>query len=95
MITFGRHLKTMTNPAKLLGEWQCQYFESACYTHSPIFPYSHLSQLYLFSLPVIPLFLTIPNGFASLETVYIKRNSTSGNSTSRFQPLYEFEVFDA
>jgi len=46
----------------------------------------------LFLAFVIPLFLTIPNGFASLETVYIKRNSTSGNSTSRFQPLYEFET---
>merc|ERR1719222_951105 len=38
----------------------------------------------LFLAFVIPLFLTIPNGFASLNYIHIKRNST-------FQPLYEFE----
>ena len=57
------------------------------FSHFPILPFVPAVPLFL---PVIPLFLTIPNGFASLETVYIKRNSTS-----RFQPLYEFEVFDA
>ena len=44
----------------------------------------------VFSLPAIPLLLTIPNGFASLETVYIKRSPTSG-----YRPLYEFQVFFA
>ena len=42
-----------------------------------------------FSFPAIPLFLTIPNGFESLKTVYI----TSNTSATGYQPLYEFEVF--
>ena len=57
----------------------------ACYTNPFLTPICPL--YFFFLLPVIPLFLTIPNGFASLETVYIKRSPTSG-----YQPLYEFEV---
>ena len=41
----------------------------------------------VFSCPVVPLFLTIPNVFASLETVYIKLGITS-----QYQPLFSFKV---
>ena len=44
------------------------------------------------SPPVIPLFLTIPNGFASLETVYIATKPDTNSSKLQYNPLYTFEV---